>query len=286
MIRMFRLLFVLLLCNFVYGQNRNSSAPFISGDTFRAACDFIYDETTKEINYKNVGYGSTFFVKTDYIAEFFRHVHPHIRYPYVLVTHNSDFGAPGACRKFLNDPKLLAWYGQNVELSHPKLHPIPIGIANQCWLHGNVDLLKQVQELSVMKSHLLYLNFTQSTYPERTKVYELFKNIAYVYLQTNREYENYLLDVASSKFTLSPRGNGLDCHRTWEALWLGSIPILKSSMMNPLLEGLPVLIVEEWTDISETLLQKKWAEHLLTQYNLEKLYFDYWLKEINQFKDP
>ncbi|CAF4378106.1 unnamed protein product, partial [Adineta steineri] len=27
-------------------------------------------------------------------------------------------------------------------------------------------------------------------------------------------------------FWLSPRGNGLDCHRTWEALYLDTIPIV------------------------------------------------------------
>ena len=55
-------------------------------------------------------------------------------------------------------------------------------------------------------------------------------------------------------FVLSPFGNGMDCHRTWEALLCGCIPIVRSSVFNELFEGLPVLIVEKWTDISLQLL--------------------------------
>lgn len=279
------LLFFLLICNLVYGQNRNPSDPYISGDTFRAACDFIYDETTPSISLKGTRHGSTFFVKIDRIAEFFRKVHPRIPFPYVLVTHNGDLPAPGPCARYLDDPKLLAWYGQNVERSHPKLHPIPIGLANRYWPHGDAALLSQVQQASTTKSHLLYLNFTPGNCPaERQRVYDLFHAVPYCYTQSAKPYVGYLGDVAASKFVLSPRGNGLDCHRTWEALWLGAIPVLKTSMMDPLLEGLPVLIVNDWTDITESLLNQKWATHLLARYNLEKLYFDYWLQQINQYK--
>ena len=55
-------------------------------------------------------------------------------------------------------------------------------------------------------------------------------------------------------FILSPFGNGMDCHRTWEALLCGCIPIVRSPVFNDLFEGLPVLIVEKWTDISLQLL--------------------------------
>ena len=30
------------------------------------------------------------------------------------------------------------------------------------------------------------------------------------------------------RFGVSPRGNGLDCHRTWEMLYFGMIPIVES----------------------------------------------------------
>src|SRR5690242_14767757 len=84
-----------------YGTDRSSSYPYISGDTFRANCDFIYDETSKKLNPKEVKRGSTIFVKTDYIEEFFEKIHPKIKAGYVLVTHNSDYPVPGNCSAYL-----------------------------------------------------------------------------------------------------------------------------------------------------------------------------------------
>ena len=37
-------------------------------------------------------------------------------------------------------------------------------------------------------------------------------------------------ELSSYKFALSPEGNGIDCHRTWECLYLGVIPIVKKSV--------------------------------------------------------
>jgi len=56
----------------------------------------------------------------------------------------------------------------------------------------------------------------------------------------------------SFAFEVSPRGNGLDCFRTWEALLLGTIPIVRTSTLDPLFEdeALPVVIVREWAEIT------------------------------------
>ena len=56
--------------------------------------------------------------------------------------------------------------------------------------------------------------------------------------------------MSLTAFTLSPRGGGLDCHRTWEALVLGSVPVVKSSPLDPLYAGLPVLVVGDWTELT------------------------------------
>ena len=31
---------------------------------------------------------------------------------------------------------------------------------------------------------------------------------------------------ARAQFVLSPRGNGVDCHRTWDVLAVGAIPVV------------------------------------------------------------
>ena len=82
------------------------------------------------------------------------------------------------------------------------------------------------------------------------------------------------------KFVLSPRGGGEDCHRTWEALYTGVIPIVKKSSIDELYENLPVLVVKDWDEINEDLLNKTWQEYNKRKWNLEKLTLRYWVEKI------
>ncbi|CAF3036451.1 unnamed protein product, partial [Rotaria sp. Silwood2] len=89
----------------------------------------------------------------------------------------------------------------------------------------------------------------------------------------NREYS----------FWLSPRGNGIDCHRTWEALYLDAIPIVWNSSLNILYEHLPVVIIQNYTEITETFLREKLHEISMKKYyqmnqtyQFEKLRNSYW----------
>ena len=77
------------------------------------------------------------------------------------------------------------------------------------------------------------------------------------------------------KFILSPPGAGFDCHRTWEALYLGAIPIVKTSSLDPLYKDLPVVI--ELVDTEENLsklmpfLDKAVTEGLITSEKVRVL---------------
>lgn len=266
---------------------RPSSHPYISGDTFRAFCDYVFDETGNTVIPEKVEYGSTIFLKTDYLREFFISVHPKIVNPYILVTHNGDLPVPREFGYMLDDPKMIAWFGQNIEYAHPKLHPIPIGIANRYWEHGNIAVVAEVQKLTAgcSKSIFLYMNFLPSTYPPlRPYVFQLFKDQSFCTVSPLKGFRSYLMDLAQSKFVLSPRGNGLDCHRTWEALYMGAIPVMISSAIDPLFEGLPVILIKDWTEVNQGFLETKWAEMSHTEYHLERMYADYWLNLITSYK--
>ena len=85
-------------------------------------------------------------------------------------------------------------------------------------------------------------------------------------------------------FIASPHGNGIDCHRTWEALCLGCIVIVKTSPLDDLYDGLPVLIVGEWSDICENLLLETIEKYKSMDFNYEKLTLNYWMNKINEFQ--
>jgi hypothetical protein len=82
-------------------------------------------------------------------------------------------------------------------------------------------------------------------------------------------------------FVISPFGCGLDCHRTWEALILGCIPIIAHSGLDPLFEGLPVLLVDKWSDVCEGLLDSTILEFQNRKFNFDKLKLRYWTEQFN-----
>lgn len=82
-------------------------------------------------------------------------------------------------------------------------------------------------------------------------------------------------------FWLSPRGNGLDCHRTWEALYLNRIPIVWNDTLVSLYENLPVLIINSHHELNVSFLQKKLKEITSKKdYQYEKLRHAYWRRLI------
>ena len=88
---------------------------------------------------------------------------------------------------------------------------------------------------------------------------------------------------AQFAFEASPQGNGIDCFRTWEALALGTVPIVRSGPLDRLYRahGLPVAIVEDWTEVSPKHLMQ-WADELVPQLvsTRDKLSAKYWTELI------
>lgn len=266
-------------------QDRRSSLPFITGDGFREICTFVVDDFEHLDFSAKVRNRDAIFVKTDYLDTFFSLIHPCIQAPYILVTHNSDLSIPGPFLGFLDDPQLIGWYGQNVDTKpHAKLHPIPIGLGNRYTSVGKQFekiLSEQSKSQFRSKTTLLYLNFAIGTYPKvRAPLFEKFASRSYCKVTKKTSYEIYLSEIAESKFVLAPRGNGYDCHRIWEVMLLGSIPVVKSSPLDPLFDELPVLIIKDWDEISEEWLEEKWVEMSKKEFAVEKLYMDYWTKLI------
>ncbi len=108
--------------------------------------------------------------------------------------------------------------------------------------------------------------------------YELHKrgiyNLPFVRKQT---YWNALLD---HKFIISPEGNGIDCHRHYEALMAGCIPIVED---NPLIRekyaGCPLLFTKNYSEIREAFLVKKYEEMLDQTYDFSCLFLSHYTKD-------
>ena len=59
---------------------------------------------------------------------------------------------------------------------------------------------------------------------------------------------DYATCASSFKYIAAPRGNGLDTHRFWEALYRGSLPVVIKSKWSQQIAslGIPVVEVEDW----------------------------------------
>ena len=86
-------------------------------------------------------------------------------------------------------------------------------------------------------------------------------------------------------FTISPLGSGFDCHRTWEALYLGSIVIIPTSPVSQFLLdlGLPVVVITSLEEITPSNMNK-WLDENKNKINFEisqtPICGEYW-KNIN-----
>jgi hypothetical protein len=104
---------------------------------------------------------------------------------------------------------------------------------------------------------------------------------AYLHVQ---RLEQYIFEMRQYKFVLSPVGNGEDTHRTWEALLAGSIPIVESSVRDAMYEGLPVLILKTWSDLSVELLNEAYKRltdsRKVQSYQWEKLFAPFYIQQM------
>jgi hypothetical protein len=87
--------------------------------------------------------------------------------------------------------------------------------------------------------------------------------------------------MSKFSFVVSPFGHGFDCIRTFEALCLGCIVIMKTSFLDIIYEDLPVLIINDWTDINAKLLEDTLVFFTNKKFNYDKLKMDYWIKLVN-----
>lgn len=66
---------------------------------------------------------------------------------------------------------------------------------------------------------------------------------------------------------------------------MGTIPIVQHSYLDYLYDGLPVLLIDSWQEVTEEFLHQKYAEMTGKKYNPEKLYMEYWIKYIQETRE-
>lgn len=237
----------------------------ISGDRVVGLCDFVLltrdiytfhqnlDKYAKDIiiinNFKNINgdllnrHFKTFcnnknireiklFIYTHILDNFIEYILPILdkSIQYILYIHNSDHSFNDTHSNLINSDVIKKIYAQNINYSkeNDKLNLLPIGIANSMWKHGNLLELYSVIKNTYKnkKQKAIYVNINPSTYQYRKVLLDKINQLNCFNLSSGKPYIDYLTELASHRFCLCIRGNGLDTHRFWESLYLGVIPVI------------------------------------------------------------
>lgn len=268
-------------------------STFVNRWAFQSLCDFVFDPRkvwpTDEaaavtFNPKDVRPGDMIFVRD--APQFFKKMHGAIEVPYFIMTHGEylDRFVPDYF-KYL-DKKVLGWFTIHpCSETHERVFGIPLGIVQykDICLDDKRTYFKLFKKLcNGNKDGLLYMNFTEWANPKRTKIRQFFADKPFCKSGSVTHFGPYIRTAGKFKFVISPPGLGPDCYRVWESLLVGTIPVVQHSHLDWLYEGLPVLLINEWEEVTEKFLQEKHKEITAQSYASEKLFMDYWIKYIEK----
>ena len=226
-----------------------------------------------------------------------------------------------AYETILSNKNVILWFASNAVVSHPKIVHMPLG-TKWAWsdIHWHAEEMHKRRahivlqkyarniELNFYRAKVNLAHFRMSVHTSDVSLYEPWRSIRRkaekVYserfsnqdikndvlfniscpqdIHSVHEFEKFLVDLSTFKFTFSPPGRGPDVHRTWEALLMGSIPIVQSGPLDSLYSDLPVLIVDSWEEVTTQLLSSLYPVYLTRVYNFKKLLAPYWLNKIEE----
>jgi hypothetical protein len=226
----------------------------------------------------------------------------HIKKPIVLVTGDGDRSVFKDIKKetisrILKSKKITKWFTQNYDgsIKNSKVKPYPIGLDLSTNRGKRIKSYKQIlnclnkyRNFNKKKQFKVFCDVHLSQYNKfNNPIKNLFIKLKYCkhffFLKKKTTYKNIVKFYSNYAFVISAHGNGLDCHRTWEALYLGAIVIVKTSSLDNLYKDLPVIIVNNWNILLN-------YDFLISEYNrlkplLKKKYIDkffsqrFWIKK-------
>jgi hypothetical protein len=257
--------------------------------------------------YANVADGELVWVRATALPQFLHEALPRIRARFALVTGDEDWSIPSdfdRAADICGHSNVVCWFTQNFDGEDygGKIVPMPIGLDFHTisngprWGHAQASPAQQEVELEALRAAMpanaqrlprVYADFHFNRHSRalmgqtRVSVETVLRANPLVDFQRRKvSRERLWRNKLRYAFTVSPHGNGLDCHRTWESLALGNIVIVRRSPLDPLYEGLPVVIVDRWEDIDQDNLTR-WHAQFRQRFSapdfLDKLTSRYWI---------
>ena len=247
--------------------------------------------------------GGTIYVCTEALRNFADNFLPNIRDPFVLISGDADTAisepllADPAIIAILSSDFLLGWYAQNLSALHPKIFQLPIGLDyHTMWERPGAWGISAVspisQENALFNTLASSLEFNQrymvaycnwravAGWGDRLECYEKIDKSVCLFETNSVPRNSTWLRQSECMFVVSPEGIGMDCHRTWEAIVLGCIPIIKRNALSGLFAELPVLIVNDWGEVNRDTMFEFIKTLPERKFNFSVLFREYWMRKV------
>jgi len=279
-------------------MNNFDIEDFVVGEKFIDIGDSIFSTNRVENNYDDYNKrDNTFdiqklkdinlvYLNTMYKNQFFHRI-KNLDNKFIIITHNCDINIDNVDNLPNN---VIKWFAQNINCVDDRLESIPIGLENSIW-YPHVQKQKKIyNKVTEPKNimNLVYMNHNINTnVKERIAPFDALNGKKFVTTEIRSngvDFENYINKIYNHKFVVSPEGNGIDCHRTWETLYLNSIPLMKKNINNQYYTDLPICLVDEWEDVTEDFLNKEYERIINSTWNLDKLKMSYWVDKIQNYE--
>lgn len=301
-------------CKIVCSRGLLKSCNFYSSNP-KSSCNNDVSYLNNMLSSYNKFDGMSIYVCSNSLRFFVNKILPNINNKFVLVSGDSILCVPMEALsqketfKLLNSSLLIRWFTQNTRIQdNNKIIQIPIGLdyhtifsnPNHRWKKNDEPHLPIFQEnilFEVIKEspfflerkNKIYVNFSISNdrFHDREKSLQTISpNLLEINNNFIKRTDNWK-EMSTYKFILSPFGMGMDCHRTWESIALGCVPIICAPNFRNLFDGFNVLIVNDWNEITEELLNSYLntiGNNELNNINNEKLNLEYWVNRINIYE--
>jgi hypothetical protein len=284
---------------------------FISSRGIMRSCDYYTANPQSSSNHIEIPFQrgqpahKSIYVCSDAIEKFCLEVEPMIDCQYTLVSGDSDreitdeICEKSLVSKIILNSKMKSWYAQNLTYKHPKLKNLPIGldyhtVHEKPYLWGlkahsplaqELTLIDVLQRSSLIENRFFaaYCNwqFAMNRGDRSECLQKIDKQLCF--FEPDRLPRTATWSRQSEfMFVISPFGAGLDCHRTWEALMLGCIPIIRRSGISSLFDNLPVLQLENWTDLTKDMMLATYKDFLSKKFDFTTLFLNPWTKKFRE----
>jgi len=243
--------------------------------------------------------GGWIYVHPERLAAFARWVLPRIRVPFTLLSGNHTTEIrPGpvpqwAFDRILSHPHLVRWWAQNRGAAHRKLSALPLGLDYHTMSIGRVafwgaradpvaqeaalDRIRRAAPPLADRDVTAFCNWHFAPdNPFRAAARARILPQVTVFQDRPTTRADTWSANARHLFTISPRGRGMDCHRTWEAILLGAVPIVEDLPIRDLWRDLPVIRIDDWAQVTPDFLAAARDRVLAGTYDFAPVLLEYW----------